>query len=87
MYENEDAVGAVIAASEVPRNDLFVTTKVSHDQRATDAIRKAFMQLDYVDLYMVHWPSRDMDIAAVMETLMALRVEGRTKAIGVCDFN
>jgi 2,5-diketo-D-gluconate reductase B len=42
MYKNEDAVGAAIAASEVPRNDLFVTTKVWHDQLAPDAIRKAF---------------------------------------------
>jgi 2,5-diketo-D-gluconate reductase B len=57
------------------------------------AIRKAFdislrkLKVDYVDFYMVHWPSRDMDIAAVMETLIALREEGRTKAIGVCNFN
>jgi 2,5-diketo-D-gluconate reductase B len=93
MYENEDAVGAAIAAAQVPRNELFVTTKVWHDQLAPAAIRKAFdtslrkLKLDYVDLYMVHWPSRDMDIAAVMEALTALREEGRTKAIGVCNFN
>jgi 2,5-diketo-D-gluconate reductase B len=93
MYENEAAVGAAIAASDVLRNNLFVTTKVWHDQLVPDAIRKAFdislrkLKVDYVDLYMVHWPSRDMDIAAVMETLIALREEGRTKAIGVCNFN
>jgi 2,5-diketo-D-gluconate reductase B len=92
MYENEAAVGAAIAASDVLRNNLFVTTKVWHDQLVPDAIRKAFdislrkLKVDYVDLYMVHWPSRDMDIAAVMETLIALREEGRTKAIGVCNF-
>jgi 2,5-diketo-D-gluconate reductase B len=94
MYENEDAVGAAIAASNVPRSELFVTTKVWHDQLGTaDSIRRAFdtsigkLKLDYVDLYMVHWPSKDMNMAIVMETLTALRDERRTRAIGVCNFN
>ena len=94
MYENEDAVGAAIAASNVARGELFVTTKVWHDQLGTkDSIRRAFdtsigkLRLDYVDLYMVHWPSKDMDMAIVMETLKGLRDEGCTRAIGVCNFN
>jgi 2,5-diketo-D-gluconate reductase B len=94
MYENEIAVGAAIAASNLPRSELFVATKVWHDQLGTrDSIRRAFetsiskLRLDYVDLYMVHWPSRGMDMAIVMETLTALRDEGRTRAIGVCNFN
>src|SRR5271163_2094717 len=59
MYENEGAVGAAIAVSTVPRGELFVTTKVWHDQLGTaDSIRRAFdtsvekLKLDYVDLYM-----------------------------------
>lgn len=87
MYENEDAVGAAIASANVPRSELFVTTKVWHDRLGTkDSIRRAFdtsigkLKLDYVDLYMVHWPTLDMDIATVMETLTALRDEGRTRA-------
>ena len=94
MYENESAVGAAIASSGLARSDLFVTTKIWHDQLATkDTIQKAFdtslgkLRLDYVDLYMVHWPSKGMDIATVMETLTALREEGRARAIGVCNFN
>jgi 2,5-diketo-D-gluconate reductase B len=93
MYENEEAVGAAIAASGVARPDLFVTTKVWHDALAPDALRRAFdasldkLGLEYVDLYMVHWPAKDMDMAATLETLMALREEGRTRAIGVCNFN
>jgi 2,5-diketo-D-gluconate reductase B len=94
MYENEDAVGAAIAASNVARGELFVTTKVWHDQLGTkDSIRRAFdtsigkLKLDHVDLYMIHWPSKDMDMAVVMETLTALRDEGRARAIGVCNFN
>lgn len=93
MYENEDAVGAAIATSGLARDDLFVTTKVWHDQLGTsDAIRRAFdasltkLKLDQVDLYMVHWPSKDMDMAIVLDTLSALRDEGRTRAIGVCNF-
>jgi 2,5-diketo-D-gluconate reductase B len=93
MYENEAAVGAAIAASGVNRNELFVTTKVWHDQLAPDALYRAFdtslgkLRLDHVDLYMIHWPSRDMDMAATLEALMSLRERGLTRAIGVCNFN
>jgi 2,5-diketo-D-gluconate reductase B len=93
MYDNEDAVGDAITASGISRTDLFVTTKVWHDQLAPEALRKAFdaslakLKLDYVDMYMVHWPSADMDMAVTMEALIKLREAGRTRAIGVCNFN
>lgn len=93
MYENEAAVGAAIAASGVNRNELFVTTKVWHDQLAPEALHRAFenslrkLGLDHVDLYMIHWPSKDMDMAATLEALMSLRERGLTRAIGVCNFN
>lgn len=93
MYDNEDAVGAAIAASGIARKNLFITTKVWRDQLAPTALQRAFdaslarLKLDYVDLYLVHWPSPEMDIAAVMGTLTALREQGRARAIGVCNFN
>ncbi|MCT7318873.1 aldo/keto reductase [Ralstonia sp. CHL-2022] len=93
MYANEDAVGAAIAASGLPREEVFVTTKAWHDQLAPRAVPLALEQslaklkLDYVDLYLVHWPAPDMDMAATMEAMMALRESGRVRAIGVCNFN
>src|SRR6266545_1485037 len=93
MYGNEDAIGAAIADSRVIRGDLHVTTKVWHENLAPDAIRKAFdaslkkLRLDQVDLYLVHWPSRNMNLPAIFETLMKLKQEGRTRAIGVANFN
>jgi 2,5-diketo-D-gluconate reductase B len=84
MYGNEDAVGAAIAASGVARKDLHVTTKVWHENLASDAIRRAFdsslkkLKLDHVDLYLVHWPSRNMNLPAIFETLLKLKHEGRT---------
>ena len=93
MYANEEAIGPAIAASGVARKDLHVTTKVWNENLAPDAIRRAFdtslkkLKLDHVDLYLVHWPSPSMNLAAVMETLMKLKEEGRTRAIGVANFN
>jgi 2,5-diketo-D-gluconate reductase B len=93
MYGNEDAVGAAIANSGVARGDLHVTTKVWNENLAPDAMRKAFdtslkkLRLDHVDLYLVHWPARDMKLPAMFETLLKLKQEGRTRAIGVANFN
>jgi 2,5-diketo-D-gluconate reductase B len=93
MYANEDAIGAAIAASGVARKDLHVTTKVWNENLAPDAMRRAFdtslgkLRLDHVDLYLVHWPSPNMNLPAMFETLMKLKQEGRTRAIGVANFN
>ena len=93
MYGNEEAIGTAIAASNVARNDLHVTTKVWNENLAPDAIRRAFdaslkkLRLDQIDLYLVHWPSPNMNLPAMFETLMKLKQEGRTRAIGVANFN
>src|SRR6266849_2199711 len=82
MYGNEDAIGDAISTSRVARENL-----------APDAIRRAFdaslkkLQLDHVDLYLVHWPARNMNLPATFETLLKLKQEGRTRAIGVANFN
>jgi 2,5-diketo-D-gluconate reductase B len=93
MYGNEDAIGAAIAAARIKREDLHVTTKVWNENLAPDAIRRAFdaslkkLRLDVVDLYLVHWPAKNMNLPAMFETLMKLKQEGRTRAIGVANFN
>jgi 2,5-diketo-D-gluconate reductase B len=93
MYGNEDAIGAAIAAARIPRKDLHVTTKVWNENLAPDAIRRAFdasikkLRLDHVDLYLVHWPAKNMNLPAMFETLLKLKQEGRTRAIGVANFN
>jgi 2,5-diketo-D-gluconate reductase B len=93
MYGNEEAVGAAIAASGIAPKDLHITTKVWNENLAPDAIRRAFdtslkkLKLDRIDLYLVHWPAKSMNLPAMFETLMKLREEGRTRAIGVANFN
>jgi 2,5-diketo-D-gluconate reductase B len=93
MYGNEDDIGAAIAASRVARKDLHVTTKVWNENLAPDAIRRAFdtslkkLKLDHVDLYLVHWPAKNMKLPAMFETLLKLKQEGLVSAIGVANFN
>jgi 2,5-diketo-D-gluconate reductase B len=92
MYANEDAVGTALASTDVLRGELHVTTKVWPENLAPDAIRRAFdnslkkLRLDFFDLYLIHWPARGMNLGAALETLMALKQEGRTRAIGVANF-
>src|SRR3954451_8738090 len=92
MYGNEEPIGAALAAARLARGELHVTTKVWHENLAPNAIRRAFdaslnkLRLDHIDLYLVHWPSRQMDLPAVFETLMALKEQGRARAIGVANF-
>lgn len=92
MYGNEEAVGAAIATSSLPRQDLHVTTKVWPENLAPGAIRRSFdaslkkLGLDHVDLYLVHWPSQNMNLPAIFDTLMKLKEEGRARAIGVANF-
>lgn len=92
MYGNEDAVGAGIAASDVPREDIFLTTKIWNDKPNGAAIRSAFdaslkrLATPYVDLLLIHWPSPELDLPDALAGLAAIRAEGRAKAIGVSNF-
>src|SRR6202049_780350 len=93
MYGNEEAIGAALASTKVPRKDLHITTKVWNENLAPDAMRRSFdaslkkLRLDQVDLYLVHWPAKSMNLPAMFETLLKLKQEGRTRAIGVANFN
>lgn len=93
MYQNEAAVGAAIAAAALPREALHVTTKVWHEHLGPGAIERALesslakLGLDYVDLYMIHWPAAGMNLPAALQVLEAQRQAGRIRAIGVCNFN
>ena len=91
-YDNEEGVGEGIRSSGLDRKDIFVTTKLRNTDQGYDNTLRAFdgslkkLGMDYVDLYLVHWPSKSANWGAVFETLMKLKEEGRTRAIGVANF-
>lgn len=93
IYHNETEVGQAIAQCDVPRSELFVATKVWNNRHGHDSTKSAFqesldrMQLDYVDLYLIHWPvPKQKQYLQAWEALIQLRDEGRAKSIGVCNF-
>lgn len=89
-YGNEAAVGAAIRECGVPREELFITTKLWISDASYDGAKKAFQKsldklgLDYLDLYLIHQPLGDYYGAwRAMEELLAA---GKVRAIGVCSF-
>jgi len=93
-YGNEQAVGRAIAASGVPRSELFVTTKLATDdqgfQSSQDAMKASLerLGLDYVDLYLIHWPAGDASqYVNSWGGLMKRREDGDTRSIGVANFH
>ncbi|NJP44256.1 aldo/keto reductase [Actinacidiphila epipremni] len=93
VYANEEGTGRALAASGLPREELFVTTKLWNTDQGYDAALRAFdlslskLGLDFVDLYLIHWPQPRRD--AYTETWRALEriaAEGRARAIGVSNF-
>ena len=93
-YGSEKGVGEGIRASRVPRAEIFLTTKVSHEYlRASDFARSVDesltnLQVDYVDLLHVHWPTIDgIPLAETMGALAKAKRDGKTRHIGVANFN
>jgi diketogulonate reductase-like aldo/keto reductase len=93
IYENEKGTGEAIAASGLPREELFVTTKLWNSEQGHDATLRAFdeslarLGLDYVDLYLIHWPVPSKDLYAdTYKAFEKIYADGRAKAIGVSNF-
>ena len=92
MYGNEAEVGAGLRASGLPRDQVFVTTKVWPDRfRAGDFERSVEeslrrLRLDAVDLLLLHWPSREVPLAETMEALGRVHAAGKARHIGISNF-
>ena len=95
MYGNEKGVGEAIRASGIPRDELFVTSKLNNGFHETDTARKAFdrtladLGLDQVDLFLIHWPlptKYDGDYVSTWKVLEDFKADGRARSIGVSNF-
>eukprot|EP00796_Vickermania_ingenoplastis_P011875 gene11876-8162_t len=94
IYKNEESVGAGIKASGVPRDQIFVTTKVWNSDQGYDSTLQAFdtsikkLGLDYIDLYLIHWPKTASGIKYkdTWKAMEKLYEEKKVRAIGVSNF-
>ena len=95
IYGNEAEVGQAIAESGVPRDDIFITTKIWTSNYAKDklvpSLKESLQKLrtDHVDLTLIHWPSpkNEVPVAEFMGALMDAKAQGLTTRIGISNFN
>jgi diketogulonate reductase-like aldo/keto reductase len=91
MYRNETEIGCAVKASGIPRAEIFVTTKIANTSQGYDSTMQAFekslgkLQMDYVDLYLVHWPIKQTR-KDTWEALEQIYFENRARAIGVANY-
>lgn len=91
-YENEEHVGAGLAASDVSRADVFLTTKVWMSNMAParlapsvdESLRK--LRTDYVDLLLLHWPNEEYELEAMLTALDGVRQAGKARLVGVSNY-
>lgn len=91
IYGNEEGVGRAVAASRVPREELFIASKVWNDDQGYETTLAAFdgsmqrLGLDVLDLYLVHWP-QPPHMRETWRAMEELYASGRVRAIGVCNY-
>lgn len=92
IYENEEGVGQAIRECEIPREELFITSKVWNTEQGYETTLQAFddslkrLGLEYLDLYLIHWPGKDKYLET-WKALEKLYNEGKVKSIGVSNFH
>ncbi|UFS59743.1 aldo/keto reductase [Subtercola endophyticus] len=94
LYDNEVGVGQAVARTSVPRAELFVTTKVYQDRHGYDETRASFdeslerLGLEYVDLYLIHWPAPTQNkYVETWRALEKIQADGLARSIGVSNFH
>ncbi|CAH1660036.1 Glyoxal reductase [Hyphomicrobiales bacterium] len=91
-YDNEEAVGEGLRSAGVPREGIFITTKVPPEQIGSGALERAAesslkrLKLDYLDLILIHWPNPSIPLKESMRALNAAKREGLVRHIGVSNF-
>jgi 2,5-diketo-D-gluconate reductase A len=95
MYRNESGVGEAVAASGLPRDEVYLTSKLNNGFHRPDDARRAFdetltsLRTDHVDLFLIHWPlptRYDGDYVSTWNTLIEFQADGRARSIGVSNF-
>ncbi len=93
IYGNEEGVGRAIADSGIPRDELFITTKLWNDQQGYESALQAIddslerLGLEYVDLYLIHWPKpKEHKFIETWQAMEQLYYDGKARAIGVSNF-
>jgi len=93
IYDNQEEVGKGIKEAKIKRENIFVTSKVwTENLRYEDVLRQCQetleqLDMDYLDLYLIHWPNKDVNLSETFRAFKKLVQEGKVKSIGISNFN
>ena len=92
IYKNEREIGEALKVANVPRDEIFLTTKIWHTNLHPDDVLQStekslrHLQTPYVDLLLIHWPNEQYDLRKTLEAMLVLRDQGKALNIGVSNF-